>query len=70
MSKKKTSLEISTFGGDFFAMKQAVEYVWGLRYKIRMFGIPFEETTFFYGDNQSVLAKNSVPASTLNNNPN
>ena len=46
-------------------MKQAVEYVQGLRYKLRMLGIPCDEPTFVYGDNKSVLANTSVPASTL-----
>ncbi|KAL7526348.1 hypothetical protein ACHAXR_001442 [Thalassiosira sp. AJA248-18] len=55
MSKKQTSFETSTFGSEFVAMKQASEYVKGLRYKLRMFGIPILEPTFIFGDNQSVL---------------
>ena len=47
------------------AMKQATEYLRGLRYKLRMFGIPVEEPAFVYGDNQSVLVNASMPASTL-----
>ena len=46
MSKKQTSTETSTFGAKFTAMKQACEYVRGLRYKMRMLGIPCEEPTF------------------------
>ena len=65
MSKKQTSCETSTFGAEFIAMKQATEYVRALRYKLRMFGIPCEEPTYIYGDNQSVLSNTTVPASTL-----
>ena len=65
MSKKQGSCEVSTFGSEFTAMKQAVEYVRGLRYKLRMLGIPCEEPSFVYGDNKSVLANTLVPASTL-----
>ena len=65
LSKKQGSCEVSTFGSEFTAMKQAVEYVRGLRYKLRMFGIPCDEPTFVYGDNKSVLSNTSVPASTL-----
>ena len=36
-----------------------------LRYKLRMFGIPCEEPTFIYGDNQSVLANTMAPDSQL-----
>ena len=46
-------------------MNQAVECVQGICYKIRMLGIPCEETTFVYVDNQSVLTNTSVPTSTL-----
>ena len=46
-------------------MKQATEFVRGLRYKLRMFGIPVNEPTFIYGDNQSVLTNMIMPGSTL-----
>ena len=46
-------------------MKQAVEYVRGLRYKLRMFGIPVDEPAFVFGDNKSVLANTTVPGSTI-----
>ena len=65
MSKKQTSVETSSFGSEFCAMKQCTEYVRGLRYKLRMMGIPCEEPTFIYGDNQSVLFNTSIPESTL-----
>ena len=65
LSKKQTSCETSTFGSEFVAMKQAMEYVRGLRYKLRMFGIPVDEPAFVYGDNQSVLANTTNPSSQL-----
>jgi hypothetical protein len=46
-------------------MKQAVEYVCGLCYKLRMMGILCEEPAFAYNCNISVLSNTSVPASTL-----
>ena len=51
-------------------MKQAVEYVCGLKYKLRMMGIPCEDPAFVYGDNKLVLANTTVTASTLNKNMN
>jgi len=65
MSKKQTSVESSTFGSEFIAMKQCCEYVRGLRYKLRMMGIPCEGPAYIYGDNQSVLANTTIPDSTL-----
>jgi hypothetical protein len=46
-------------------MKQATEYVRGLHCKLRMMGIPVDEPTFFFEDNQSVLANTTNPTSTL-----
>ena len=65
LSKKQTSVESSSFGSEFVAMKQCCEYIRGLRYKLRMMGIPVEGPAFIYGDNQSVLANSTIPDSTL-----
>ena len=46
-------------------MKQCCEYICGLRYKLRMMGIPVEGPTSIDGDNQSVLANTTIPDSTL-----
>ena len=63
--KKQNSVESSSFGSKFIAMKQCCEYVRGLRYKLRMMGISCDDPTFIYGDNQSVLANTTIPDSTL-----
>jgi hypothetical protein len=64
-SKKQTSIETSSFGSEFMAMKHATEYIRGLRYKLRMMGIPVDMPTYIYGDNQSVLANVTGPDSVL-----
>ena len=64
-SKKQNSVESSSFGSEFIAMKQCCEYVRGLRYKLRMMGISCDDPTFIYGDNQLVLANTTIPDSTL-----
>jgi hypothetical protein len=64
-SKKQTSVETSSFGSEFVAMKHGTEYVRGLRYKLRMMGIPVSGPTYIYGDNQSVLFNTTIPESTL-----
>ena len=68
-SKKQTSVESSSFGSEFVAMKQCCEYIRGLRYKLRMMSIPVEGPTYIYGDNQSVLANTTIPGSTLKKKP-
>ena len=64
-SKKQVSVESSSFGSEFIAMKQCCEYLRGLRYKLRMMGIPVEGCSYIHADNKSVLANASIPDSTL-----
>jgi hypothetical protein len=63
--EETNSCKTSTFGNEFVAMKQAMEYAHGLRYKLRMMGMTGDKPTFVFGDNQLVLANTTVPASTL-----
>ena len=46
------------------------EYLRGLRYKLRMMGIPVSNPAFIYGYNQSVLWNTTLPDSTLKKNSN
>ena len=64
-SKLQKGVECSTFGSEFIAVKQCCEYVRGMRYKIRMMGIPFIGCSFLYGDNQYVLCNTCIPDSIL-----
>ena len=64
-SKKQGSITTSSFGSEFIAMKECCEYLRGLRYKLRMMGIPCDFPSYIYGDNQSVLVNSSVPTSVL-----
>ena len=64
-SKKQTSVESSSFGSEFCAMKLCCEYLCGLRYKLWMMGIEILGPVFIYGDNQSVLNNTSIPESQL-----
>jgi hypothetical protein len=47
-------------------MRIATDMIEGLRYKLRMFGIPINGPTDVLCDNQSVVTNSSVPESTLN----
>ena len=64
-SKKQTTVETITFGSEFMAVNQAEEYLQGLRYKIRMFGIHVNGPDFIYDDNQLVLVNSPTTESTL-----
>ena len=64
-SKRQASVEASTFGAEFCAMKIAVELTEALRYKLRMFGIPIDRPANVYCDNEAVYQNTVVPESTL-----
>ena len=46
-------------------MKQGMEAVRGLRYKLRMIGVQISGPTYVYGDNMSVIHHTQGPESTL-----
>ena len=64
-SKSQTTVESSTFGSEFNAMRVAVEMVKALRYKLRMFGVPIEGPASVFCDNEAVYKNTVLPESTL-----
>ena len=64
-SKKQSTIETSSFGSEFQALKVGMELLLGLRYKIRMMGIPLEGYAYVKVDNMSVVKNSSVPESQL-----
>ncbi len=46
-------------------MKTGVEALRGIRYKLRMMGIPIDGATHIYGDSMSVINNTSKPESVL-----
>ena len=64
-SKKQPTIETSVFGAEFVAMKNVVEKLRGLRYKLRMMGVPISGCSYVYGDNMSVIHNTQRPESTL-----
>jgi len=64
-SKRQPSVEASTFGAEFRAMKTAVEMVEALRYKLRMFGVPLDGAASVFCDNEAVYKNTVLPESVL-----
>jgi hypothetical protein len=64
-SKKQTAVETSTFGSEFVGLKVGTDIIKGLRYKIRMMGIPLDGPTHVRVDNMSVVNNTTVPESVL-----
>ena len=65
-SKRQNTVEASTFSSEFIAAKICVEHITALRFKLRMFGIPFEGPTNLLCENESVVKNSSILSSTLN----
>ena len=65
LSKRQPTIETSVFGAEFVALKNGIETLRGLRYKLRMMGIPLESPNYIFGDNMSVIKNTQTPESTL-----
>ena len=64
-SKRQNTIESSTFGSEFVALKIAAEINEALRYKLRMMGVPIDGPTNCFCDNQSVVKNSTLPHSVL-----
>lgn len=64
-SKRQNTIEGSTFGSEFVALKIAADANEALRYKLRMFGIAIDGPTNTFCDNNSVAVNVVNPESTL-----
>ena len=64
-SKRQNTVETSTVGAEFCAMKIAVEMAVELRYKMRMFGVPIDGAANVNCDNEAEYKNKSIPESVL-----
>ena len=64
-SKRQNTVETSSFGSKFVAMRIAKEMIVALRYKLRMFGVPVPEPADVMCDNRGVVKNTSIPSSIL-----
>ena len=65
-STRQTSVQTSTFGSEFTALKKAVEVAVTIRYYLRSMGVEIREATKIFVDNKSVFLNAANPASSLN----
>ncbi len=65
LSKKQATIKTSVFGAEFVAMQIGMDSLRGLRYKLRMMGIPIWGPSLIYGDSMSVIHNTQQPESTL-----
>ena len=65
LSRRQNTVETSTFGSEFVALRTARDMIIAMRYKLRMFGVPLEGPAQVFCDNQGVVKNTSVPESVL-----
>ena len=68
--KKQTTDIMSIFDAEVVAMNHRMETLQGLRYKLRIMGVPVSRLSYIYGYNMSVIHNNQCPESTLKENIN
>ena len=64
-SERQTTVESSTFGSETVAMQIAVEMIEGLRYKLRMIGVPVDGPADVFCDDESAVKNAGRPESPL-----
>jgi hypothetical protein len=64
-SRRQNTVETSTFGSEFVALRNARDLIVALRYKLRMSGVPMNGSAKPYCDNQGVVKNVSIPESVL-----
>ena len=64
-TKKQATIKGAVLGAEFVAMKEGVEALRGIRFKLWMMGVKFDGPTYVYGDSMSVIHNTSKPESVL-----
>ena len=64
-SKKQNTIETSSYGSELVALRIALEGLLEIRYKLRMMGINFNETSPTLCDNLGVVTNMQFPTSSL-----
>eukprot|EP00957_Ditylum_brightwellii_P106383 8116007-Ditylum_brightwellii.AAC.1 len=67
-SKRQGSIETSTYGVEFMALKTAVREVMALCYMLHYLGVKITKPTNILSDNQSVIINSTVLSSLLKKN--
>ena len=58
-SKKQATCEVATYGAEFSAARTAIEQIAGHRHFLRYLGVPIEECSYLFGDNESVVTSST-----------
>ena len=70
LCKKQGTIETSVFRAEFVSLKQGIEAIQGIQFKLCMMGIPLSGLIYTFGDNMSVVHNTQQPDLTLKNKSN
>ena len=70
LSKNQVTIEMSVFWAEFVAIEIVMETLRGIRYNLRMMGVPISGPLYIYGDNMSFIHNTQSPESNLKKNSN
>src|SRR5687768_905390 len=60
-SKKQATVEMTTYGSEFVAVRICVDQIIDLRSTLRYLGVPIRDQSYMFGDNESVVNSSSSP---------
>ena len=64
-SKRQNTVESSSFGSAFVALRAVKDMVVAIRYKLRRFGVPIDGPANMFCDNNGVVKNTTIPESML-----
>ncbi len=64
-TKKQATVETATYGSEFAAARTAIQQIHGLRLTLCYLGVPLEDGTHLFGNNESVVKSGTLPDSPL-----
>ena len=65
ISKRQKTVEMSTYGSELVAAKQAIELILEYRYMLMMMSTRLKKSALLLGDNNSVVSNTTIPSSVL-----
>ena len=64
-SKRQATIETATYGSEFVAARIATDQIIDLRTTLRYLGVPVDQSTYMFGNNESVVKSSIIPHSSL-----
>ena len=64
--KRQNTVESASFSSELVALRAGRDHNVATRIKLRLFGVPIDGPSNFFGDNDAVVKNTSLPESTLN----